>query len=138
MPIPEPVYQNSAGRLLAVLNAMTNGNAYVAEVPKIFGTEPTSEDQRQQVCLAGLMEIHKLYLEFYEDMLEAQITEPQRKVLLSGLGSLRQSIYPIQLNAGYRAPTDAEKSLLEVCATILAQDSTLEKDDIAAIRESIS
>lgn len=138
MALPEPTYQNSAGRLLAILNASPGGQSYLDLIPKLFGTTGTSPEANQQACLAGLMEIHKLHLEFRQDMLDAKISEQQRKVLLSGLASLQQSIYPIQLNGGFRAATEAEKALLEVAATILSQETGLQTDDIEKIRESVT
>ncbi len=59
-------------------------------------------------------------------------------MILSGLVSLQQVIYPIQLPIAARAPTDAEKALLEVAATIIPQDAALQKEDIEEIRESIA
>ena len=137
MALPEPAYQNSAGRLLAILKELPNGQSILDIVPKLFGTTGKTSEENQQACLVGLMDIHGLYIEFRQDMLDAEINEQQRKVLLSGLESIQQSIYPIQLNAGFRAPTEAEKSLLEVAATIISQEPSLQKDDIVTIRESI-
>ncbi len=137
MALPEPIYQNSAGRLLAILNALPGGQIILDVIPALFEVTSTTQQDKQQACLAGLMEIHKLYLEFRQDMLDAHIPDQQRTVLLSGLTSLQLSIYPIQLNAGFRSPTDAEKSLLEVCATIISQEPPLLDDDINAIRTSI-
>ena len=139
MALPEPAYQNSAGRLLAILNASPAGQSYLDFIPKLFdGIPGKTLEENQQACLSGLMEIHKLYLEFRQDMFDAEISEQQRKVVLSGLASLQQSIYPVQLNSGYRAPTEAEKSLLEVAATIIPQEAELQRDDIEKIRESVT
>ena len=138
MVTPESAYQNSAGRLLAILNTLPNGQPYLDVIPKMFGTTGTTQEEVLQACLTGLMEIHKLYLAFRQDMFDADISEQQRKVILSGLVNLQQSIYPTSMGAGFRRPTDAEKSLLEVAATIIPQEAKLQKDDIEKIRESIT
>ena len=82
-------------------------------------------------------QIHQLYEEFTKDMHDATINEPQKKVLLAGVASVAQSIYPVQFNAGFRPLTDAEKSLLEVCATIIPEEEFLLPEDIETIRDSI-
>lgn len=138
MSLPEPKYQNSAGRLLALIGNLPPNQAIVDMLPKYFGQSPQSQQEKQQATLANLMEIHKLYLDFRQDMLDAEISDDQRNVLLTGLSSIGQSIYPMQLNNVFRAITDAEKSLLEVCATIIPQEGALTKNDIYTIRKSIA
>lgn len=138
MALPEPAYQNSAGRLLAILKSLQNGVSYLDLIPRLFGTTGQTAEENQQACIVGLLEIHKLYVEFLQDMHDANINDQQRNVLLSGLASIRQSIYPIALNAGFRVPTDAEKSLLEVAATVISTEAKLQEDDLKKIRESIA
>lgn len=137
MALPEPAYQNSAGRLLAILTSLPNNAAYIEAIPNLFGKDSKKPQEKQQACLAGLLDLHNLYVEFQQDMQDVQIPEQQRAVLLKGLAGLSQVFYPIQMNTAFRSPTDAEKSLLEVCATILSQEPVLQKDDIKAIRDSI-
>jgi hypothetical protein len=136
--VPKPAHQNSAGRLLAVLNASPAGQTYLDFIPRLFDSAETSADAKRPVCLTGLVEIHNLYLEFLQDMNNPQLSDELREVILSGLINLKHSIYAHDLNAGYRAPTDAEKSLLAVAATIISKEAELEKDDIEKIRESIT
>ncbi|MEP3478452.1 MAG: hypothetical protein ABJZ55_04335 [Fuerstiella sp.] len=138
MALPNPKYPNSAGRLLSLLSNIPAGQQLLEVIPRLFDAKPTTPQSKQQACLAGMMEMHRLYLEFRQDMMDADISEEQRDVLLNGLTSIQDSIYPTQLTGGFRAPTDAEKSLLEVCATILPVDGQIKGDDIDAIRESIS
>lgn len=138
MAVPEPKYRNSAGRLLAILSALPANQSLIESIPALFGTISKIQQEKQQASMVGMMEIHKLYLEFVEDMNDAQINEQQRGVILSGLGGLRDSIYPLQLNAIFRPPSDAEKSLLEVAATIIPQEAPIAQDDLDAIRDSIA
>lgn len=79
-----------------------------------------------------------MYIEFRQDMLEASISEKQRDVMLHGLANLVQSLYPINFQSTIRKITDAELSLLKVCATFLIEDEPVTKDDIARIRDSIA
>ena len=138
MPLKDPEYQNSAGRLLALLTSLKNNQNLIEEVPKILGKKVDDAQQKQQLALSFLMDMHHVYLEFRQDMLDAEINDQQRDVLLSGLSSVQQSLYPVQLNAGWREITEAEVSLLKVCATFIAQDAPITKDELEAIRASIS
>lgn len=138
MILPEPVYRNSAGRLLAILSAIPNGQLILDVVPRLFGNSSTVNEEKQKACLAGLIEINNLYLEFRKDITEVSVNEQQRDVILSGLASIQQSIYPINLHSGFRALTEAEKSLLAVAATIIPQEDSLQENDIKAVRDAIA
>ena len=124
--------------MLAILNASPTGQSYLDFIPKLFGTTGAGSEANTQACLIGLVELQKLHLEFLQDMQDTNISGQQRKVILAGLVNLHQTICPIQLNNGYRAPTDAEKSLLEVAATMIPLEAELEKEDIEKIRESVT
>jgi len=138
MPLKDPEYQNSAGRLLALLTSLKKNQNLIDEAPKILGEKADGAQEKQQLALSLLMEMHRVYLEFRQDMFDAEINDQQREVLLSGLSSVQQSLYPVQLNAGWREITEAEVSLLKVCATFIVQDAPITKDDLEAIRTSIA
>lgn len=138
MRLPEPKYQNSAGRLLAILSVIPQGHSILTHVPNLFGTNGATKQENQQACLAGLAEIHHLHLQLLEDMSVAEIGDAQRQVILSGLTGIRDAIYPTNLEQGFRGLSDAEKSLLEVAATIIPFEETIQKDDIDLIRASIA
>ncbi len=138
MTFPEPKYQNSAGRLLALLTAPPSGQTFAEVFPKTFGLPMASQDEKVRSCFTALGEIETVYLEFKRDLVDATTNEQQRNVLLSGLATVPQCFYPMQLNATYRGLTEAEKSLLEVCATMISQEEPLRPDDIKTIRESLA
>jgi hypothetical protein len=138
MPISEPKYRNSAGRLLAFFGSVNFGHAILDALPKAFDIEVTGRKSKQQACLIGLRELDRLYQSFVQDMLEVDINNDQRDVLLNGLKGIEGAVHPTALEGTLRAPNDAEKSLLEVCATVLPQEGKLELGDVARIRESIS
>ncbi len=137
----QPKYQNSAGRLLAILTAMAaspSEQSYIEAIPKFFFGANLRSYLPQRACMIGLWEIHKLYTEFTLDMLDKKISEQQRRVIFSGLEGIQHSIYPLAINSGYRALTDTERSLLEVAATIIPEEESLNKSDIEKIQESIA
>ena len=137
MGIPEPEYRNSAGRLLAFLSAIPDNRQLLETVPPLLGYQAKTAQEQRQATLLALMELHKLYIEFRQDMLDADIIEKQRDVMLGGLTNLEQSIYPFNFQTGIRKITDAEISLLKVCATFIPEDESITKDDITRIRDSI-
>ncbi|HUT93293.1 MAG TPA: hypothetical protein VMY37_27765 [Thermoguttaceae bacterium] len=138
MDVNQPEPRNSAGRLLALFESIPKGKPLLEILPPLIGINTKNQQEKQQAALAFLMEMHKVYLEFRQDMLDATINEQQRDTMLSGLVSLEQSLYPIQLNAGFREVTEAEKSLLKVCATFIVEEGPITEDDIEAIRNSIA
>lgn len=138
MAIPEPEFRNSAGRLLALLAAIPDGQALTDALPPLIGINTKNPHEKLQGALVFLLEMHKVYLEFRQDMIDADINEQQRDTMLAGLSSLEQSLYPTQLNGVVRKPTEAEISLLKVCATFIAQEGPLTEDDIQCIRDSIA
>lgn len=138
MAIKDPEFCNSAGRLLAMMAAVPAGSALNEVLPPLIGVTSKNPNEKQQATLVFFLELHKVYLEFREDMLDAAINDQQRNTLLSGLTSLEQTLYPTQFNGALRAPTEAELSLLKVCATFIDQEAPITKDDIQAIRDSIA
>ena len=132
-------YRNSAGRLLTLLSSFPNNQQIYEFLPGLITGNPgKSQWDKQQLSVIALMELDKLYREFLQDMADAQISDEQRNVLLSGLNHINQTVYPMALNGQMRLLTETEKSLLEVCATIIPQEDALEKEDIDKIRESVA
>lgn len=138
MAVKQPEPRNSAGRLLALLESVPKGKPLLEVLPPLMGVQTKNQQEKQQAALTFLTEMHKVYLEFRQDMLDANINEQQRDTMLSGLVSMEQSLYPIQLNSGFRVATEAEKSLLKVCATFIVEEGPLTEDDIEVIRASIA
>lgn len=138
MPLPQPQYENSAGRLLAILTAIPREQSYLNAIPKFFELPSGTQAEQIQSCIAALDQIRQLYDEFCADVLHYQTNPQQGQVLLGGLSELPQTFSPMQLNSQLRAPTVAERSLIEVAATIIPVDGALPDDDIASIRTSIA
>ena len=136
--MPTPKFQNSAGRLLALLGSIPSNKPLLEIAPSLLGIKADSTQQKTQATLLLLMELHKVYLEFREDMFETNVNEEQRDVMLSGLASLEQSLYPTQIGGPMRAATEAEISLLKVCATFIDQEEPITEDEIKKIRQSIT
>jgi len=138
MAIPDPKYQNSAGRLLAILKAIPQNNQSIVEFySTLFDTPASNQDERTRNCINSVREVGNLYQEFLREMQDPKISEDFRSEVSSGLISLGQTIYPMQFNGGFRMPSDAEKSVLGIAASLLPQEVGLPQDDITTIRASI-
>jgi hypothetical protein len=134
-----PQYKNSAGRLLEILKRFPQNQQIIEFLPQVLGYDKGGNQQETQlICLTCLIELHKLYVQFREDMLDDRISDDERRVLLSGVKGIETIIYPIALNSNMRGLSEAEKALLEVCATRIPQEDALEQDDVEKIRQSVA
>ncbi len=134
-------YNNSAGRLLELLKSISSGGNYNDTLRKYLiskGEVNVEGDFGLKLsCTLGLVRLHEVYSGFISDMNAAPIGDAQRNVLLSGLKSLNNIIYTSNYNSAIRSPSQAELSLLEVCATVLPQEGELGATDIDEINESV-
>jgi len=136
---PEPKYPNSAGRLLAILEAIQSGKPVAQQlVPILFWEEaPSNEKDISLQGVKAVTELHILYATFLQDLADSNMSKEERTVLEKGLSSLENLLYPIALNQGLREVSEAEKALLEVCATRLPKENIIDETDFENIKESI-
>lgn len=140
MPITEPKYPNSAGRLLSVLSQIESNQHIAVRLSSLLNDKKLSNADKYEMSIFGcqsIKELHLMYSAFLEDMKSVDINDEQRDVLLSGLKTINRCIYHTNLEANLQALSDAEKSLLEVCATVLPREGILEPDDLNKIQKSI-
>jgi len=136
----QPKYPNSAGRLLYVLENLKQGQSFVVQLGPLFFNEKPSNDITQKTLLGikAINQLHVIYASFVQDLNDADIPDEEKSVLLNGLASLNSLMYAPNMDQAMRAPNEAEKALLEVCATRLPKENIIEEDDLALISESIS
>ena len=136
----QPKYPNSAGRLLAILESLKPNQQYGAQLIPLLLGEAVPKDGKD-LSLAGvkaITELHKLYADFLQDLANADMSEEERTVLENGLSSLGNLMYPQAINQNIREVSEAEKALLEVCATRLPKEAVIDDEDIEVIQESIN
>jgi len=136
---PQPRYPNSAGRLLAILEEIQSGKPAAQQlVPMIFGEQAPNEDKDLSIQgVKAITELHIIYATFLQDLADSNMGDDERTVIEKGLSSLENLMYPIALNEGLREVSEAEKALLEVCATRLPKENTIDEVDLDKINESI-
>ena len=134
-----PKYENSAGRLLAILESLQQNQPAAQQlIPIMFGKPaPSNEKEISIEGVKAVTELHILYANFLQDLANADMGDEERAVLEKGLSSLQSLMYPMALNQGLRLVSEAEKALLEVCATRLPKENKIDETDINKIQESI-
>jgi len=139
MPLPSPKYPNSAGRLLAIFQSLDNKKPLIEQLCLLMDEPvlPRKNNQMSRSDFQMIAHLHDIYWQFRDDMASANISDEQRDVLLNGLAAVETSIYPLVVNANPRMLTDTEKSLLEVCATILPKEGDIEDLELREIQASI-
>jgi hypothetical protein len=136
----QPRYPNSAGRLLAVLESIKPNQQYIVQLGSLFFDEKPTKDPAQLALLSikSLSQLHTIYAEFIQDLSDADIPDEEKNVLIKGTASLATMMYPNTAHTNMRAVNEAEKALLEVCATRLPKENIIEPDDLELIFQSIS
>lgn len=134
-----PKYENSAGRLLAILESLQHGQPAAQQlIPMMFGQPAPGNDKEISIeGVKAITELHILYANFLQDLANADMSDEERLVLEKGLSPLQTLMYPMALNQGLRLVSEAEKALLEVCATRLPKENKIDEKDIEEIQESI-
>lgn len=136
MPLKEPEYRNSAGRLLVLLDYLAPRGLLDA-VQDLYEVKSKQHHHKQKATVDFLGDLHQLYQDFQQDMREVEMSDQQRKVLLDGLTQVEVMLYPLELGNKIRSITGAERSLLTVCAAFIEQEGECTKDDLDEIRTSI-
>lgn len=136
-------YNNSAGRLLGILNAIKqHGNkSYLDLFPQICGDdEPTkklSQIQKLSLTFDAIHELQTLYSQVVSDIQKSSLSKEQVEVALRGILSVRETINPKNLQSQFRAISEAEAAMLEMCAAGLNICSDASEEDLDALRQSI-
>jgi hypothetical protein len=145
--IPPPLYENSAGRLLAILDALSTRNStekglqFAELLVKVFYAppyQPSDPSERSEAAYFALSFLHEIYRGVCEDVVsDPHIKKDTRAVLQRSIVKLRETIFPRNIEAHYRPPADTERSILELCATEFMREDRIGSDDLEKIREAI-
>lgn len=138
-------YNNSAGRLLAILNAIkqTGNGTYQDLFPKAF-SDQSGEDsnrltaiERLSLTFDAIHELQTLYSKVVTDIEKSKMAKEQVEVALRGILSIREAINPSNLKSQCRAISEAEAAMLEMCAAGLETFKEATDQDLKDLRESI-
>lgn len=139
MPLPDPPYQNSAGRLLGILRALKRGGSALGNLNAIAEKGAVSPAEQMAAAFSLLNAFQIAYVDFLRELQDHDMDNDQRELLLQGLAGLADAIYPRNLEAGFRAVTVPEEALLELCASkLLPQEIDLQESYVELIRKSIA
>jgi hypothetical protein len=137
-------YNNSAGRLLAILNAIKQkGNGtYMDLFPKVFGSEDEEANKnlsailRLSITFDGIYELQTLYAHVVDDIKKSALAEEQIEVALRGILSVRETINPANLKSHFRAISEAKAAMLEMCAAGITTFADASEDELEELRNS--
>jgi len=137
-------YNNSAGRLLAILNAIkqTGNETYMDLFPKVFGNDDEEANnklsaiQRLSITFDGIHELQTLYSHVVADIEKSSLAKEQVEVALRGILSVRGTINPANLQSKFRPISDAEAAMLEMCAAGLEKFADASDDELEELRKS--
>ncbi|MCP5004013.1 MAG: hypothetical protein GY941_08740 [Planctomycetes bacterium] len=137
--MPELEYENSAGRLLSILNGLKQSQPANIQLIPIFALGPIRKGRKGTAQgIKAITELQLLYIKFLSDLDDTQIGSDEKRVLLKGLSSLESLVYIPAFNSPLRLASEAEKAILEVCATKLSHENRPTEDELKNITKSIS
>jgi hypothetical protein len=136
----EVKYQNSAGRLLALLKQLKPNQPFVNQLAPLLLNKDVANDHKSKSSLGlqCIFSLHQMYAQFIEDIENSEMSEEEKAVYMKGLNSLATIVFPTNFDKGVRQISEAETALLEVCATRIKKEAVLDKNDIEIIRSLIS
>lgn len=137
-------YNNSAGRLLAILNAIKqkDNGTYMDLFPKVFGNDDEEANkklpaiQRLSITFDGIHELQTLYSHVVSDVRKSALAKEQIEVALRGILSIRETINPANLKSNFRPISEAEGAMLEMCAAGLDTFAEASDDELEELRKS--
>src|SRR5258706_4756090 len=139
LPAP-PEFRNSAGRLLRLVQMLNSNSPYLEVIAGFYQDNKTSltTEDKGQLYLKFMQIVSSTYEEFCDDIeLTESMPDATRRLLVEGLSTLTQIVYPINLGNRPRSLQDAETSLLRLAGSMLPEDGELADDDRKRILESI-
>ena len=134
-----PEFNNSAGRLLVLLQSLKGRGSYYDEVATLYGENAQAKnDFKAKAYLAYMTLIGDAFEAFIDDIdTSDKIPDGSRIVIKDGLANLVGRAYPISpMNAPPAIP-DAEIALLRMAGSMLDAEPDLDESDAESIRKSI-
>ena len=138
-PPPTPEFNNSAGRLLVLLQALQSRNTYFDIVSTFYGANAqASNDFKAKAYLSFMALVGAAFDEFIHDVeTSPKIPDGTRPVIKDGLANLVGRAYPIQPNSAPPPMPEAEIALLRMAGSMLEIEAEMDQSDADCIRESI-
>jgi hypothetical protein len=137
--VSAPEYNNSAGRLIVLLQALAGTKSYYDNIAIAHGGSPESrQDAKVRVCHTFLNMVGETYEELLNDVANSpRIKEAARDEITRGLRSLQDLVYPMGPSGVPRGISSGEMPYLRLAATLLDQEQAINEDELNGILDSI-
>lgn len=134
-----PEFNNSAGRILALLQMLPSQSDYFSTIIGFYGGKPDAPpDVKGRAYLAFMSLVGKAFDEFIQDIENSpKIPDVSRNVIKEGLAALIHCAFPSSPNNAPRKLEGAEIALLRMAGSMLDEEPKLEESDAESIRASI-
>jgi hypothetical protein len=139
-------YNNSAGRLLAILEHLgedpKGSRAYVEIFPRVFVKDESGssfdKSEKLEITYDIIHELQALYYKVVNDIENSSMPDAQKSVVLNGITDVRKTINPEQIVGTNFIPIGAAaKSFLEVFAAGIPMLQDVDEEDLELLRQSI-
>jgi hypothetical protein len=134
-----PEFNNSAGRILSLLQMLPSNTDYFSTIVGFYGFKADAPPElKGRAYLSFMSLVGKGFDEFIQDIENSpRIPEVSRKIIKEGLSELIHCAFPSSPNNAPRKLEGAEIALLRMAASMLEEEPKLEESDLETIRTSI-
>lgn len=133
-----PEFANSAGRLLGALNMLGSQHSYLERCAKIYGITGNSNVDKVRVYFEFMGVLGDLYRTCIDDVRSStSISDKSREIIVSGISGLEVVIYNQQPATSPRALNQGEVATLQLAASMLETEGSLDEEDSEKIRRAI-
>jgi len=134
----KPEFNNSAGRLLSLLQLMNSKSDHFSTVASFYKGNAKDNNFKARCYIEFMRMVGRAFDQFIVDVeTSSKIPDASRDVIKDGIGNLVHIAFPINPNGAPRALQQAEIALLRMAASMLEPEPDLEESDSEAIRDSL-
>ena len=134
-----PEFNNSAGRLLSLLQLLESKKDYFTTTALLYGQPDNApKDVKARTYVAFMAMVGRAFDEFIVDIeTSPQIPDSTRSVIKEGIVNLVQCAFPTEVGNVPRKLQEAEVALLRMAGSILEAELDLPDSDAESIRQSL-
>ena len=135
---PAPEFNNSAGRLLSLLQMLQSKQSHFDTVAPFFEGNTAANECKARAYIKFMAKVGATFDEFITDIETSdKIPDPTRGVIKSGITKLIDIAYTTTPHGAPPALQDAEIALIRMAGSMLDAEPDIEEDDAEKIRNSI-
>ena len=131
-------YNNSAGRLIALLRMFQPTTSYYDNVASFYEGSKNDVDFVSNAYLQFMYLLKNTYDDFVKNLTAAEnISGETKGIVFRKLANLNNIIFPTDPTKATRTLSESEVSVLQMVASLMDTEKDITEDDIQSIRNSI-